>query len=373
MRIAQICRSMNRPAGTERVVIETSQEIERRQIEVRIFTASTRDGLFKTSFSKISRENIRASKSPLFHLYADLLIAKRLIDEASSWADVVILHHGQAMASYAQRKHSLTCIPFFHTNHNLDWSLYGHLRSVAPVYTLPLRMMESNCLENIPVAFANSRDLMIQVREHAKGAKFVVIPLGVDLAKFHPSNEDDEFILMAGRYDPTNNFELAIEALRGTSYRLVIAGVEDSKHGRYAQELRKMVKTSPELRGRVEFVTVQEDELIAFLQRCSIFLSPRKYGYLGLASLEAMACGKPVIAFDPRRGIEECPPVLACDDDRLEWRTTISRLMEDKSHRTALGKKAFQFVKDNHTWPKSVDKMLRVVASLEASKPMFSS
>jgi glycosyltransferase involved in cell wall biosynthesis len=214
---------------------------------------------------------------------------------------------------------------------------------------------------------------MIQVGAYAKDAKFVVIPLGVDLAKFHPSNEDDEFILTAGRYDPTNNFELAIEALRGTSYRLVIAGVEDSKHQGYAQHLRTIVKTSPELSGRVEFVTVQEDELIGFLQRCSIFLSPRKYGYLGLASLEAMACGKPVVAFSPGLGIEERPPVLACGDDSLEWRATISRLMEDMSHRTALGTKAFQFIKENHTWPKSVDKMLRAVSSLEASKFMFSS
>jgi len=102
VRIAQICRSMNRPAGTERVVIETSQELERRRIEVRIFTSSIREGLFKAPFSKISTENIRASKSPLFHLYADLLIAKRLIDAASSWADIIILHHGQAMALYAQ-------------------------------------------------------------------------------------------------------------------------------------------------------------------------------------------------------------------------------------------------------------------------------
>jgi glycosyltransferase involved in cell wall biosynthesis len=274
------------------------------------------------------------------------------------------------MASYAQRKHGVACIPFYHTNNNLDWSLYGPLRLVAPVYTLPLRIIESNCLGKIPVAFANSRDLAIQVGAYAKEAKFVVIPLGVDLTKFHPSDEDEEFILMAGRYDPTNNFELAIEALASTSYRLVIAGVQDSKHDGYAQQLRTMVKTSRELSRRVEFVTLQEDELIGYLQRCSIFLSPRKYGYLGLASLEAMACAKPVIAFDPGRGIERCPPILACGDNSKEWRTTISRLMEDKGDRTALGKQAFQFVEENHTWPKSVEKMLRVVSSFEARKSL---
>jgi len=362
---------MIRPAGTERVVLETSQELERRGIEVRIFTSGRRDALFNTPFSKISTENIRATKSPLLHLYVDLLIAKKLIDAASCWADVIILHHGQGMASYAQRKHGLDCIPFYHANNNLDWSLYGSLRSVAPVYTLPLRIIESNCLARTPIAFANSRDLMIQVGAYAKEAKFVVIPLGVDLTKFHPSNEDEDFILMAGRYDPTNNFELAIEALASTSYRLVIAGVHDSKHEGYAQQLRTMVKTSRELSRRVEFVSLEEDELIGYLQRCSIFLSPRKYGYLGLASLEAMACGKPVIAFDPGRGIEGCPPVLACGDHSQEWRTTISRLMEAKGDRTALGKKAFQFIEENHTWSKSVEKMLRVVSSLEARKPLL--
>jgi glycosyltransferase involved in cell wall biosynthesis len=313
-----------------------------------------------TRASKISLEEVQLTRIPLFHLYADLLISIRLIDAAATWADIIILHHGQGMAIYAWRKHGIPCIPFFHTN-NFDGSLYGRLQPIVQAYTFPLKILQSDCLEKVPIAFVNSLELRTRVKADAKDGRLEVIPLGVDTSKFYPTEKDEGFIFMAGRYHPTNNFELGIAAVEGTPYRLVIAGVQDSKNKDYHTRLEGWVKDSQDLSGRVQFTSPSEDEYVSYLQRCSIFLSPRRYAYLGLAALEAMACGKPVIAFDPRCEIEGSPPIVACGDNPRDWRSAISKLMGDSNGRRVLGNKSFSFVNENHTWRKTVTKMLQFV------------
>jgi hypothetical protein len=154
VRIAQLCRSLTRSAGTERFIIETSTELVRQNVDVRIFTSTADESLFDGALGKLEIETVPPSNLPLFDLYCDLVNSKRQIDIASSWADVMILHHGQGAALLASSLHQVQCVPFFHVD-KFDWSLYGRLRTIAPAYTFPLRVLESKCLNRLPLAFAN--------------------------------------------------------------------------------------------------------------------------------------------------------------------------------------------------------------------------
>jgi glycosyltransferase involved in cell wall biosynthesis len=95
-----------------------------------------------------------------------------------------------------------------------------------------------------------------------------------------------------------------------------------------------------------------------------VFLSPRKYDYLGLAALEAMACGKPVIAYNEDEGGEESKPVAKCGDNPLAWRETLATLVNDNDLRQVIGRESRAFIERNHTWQKTVDVMLDSIRTI---------
>jgi len=180
----------------------------------------------------------------------------------------------------------------------------------------------------------------------------------VDVDRFRPKWVDEGFILMAGRLHPTNNFEAGLAAAIDTSCKIVIAGIHENRFSWYYERLRHIVKDTDRLRNRVEFLSPNEDDLIRLIQTCSVFLSPRKYNYLGLAALEAMSCGKPVIAYDTDEEFGHLRSVIACGDRVRAWQSALQTLMSDHNLRTGIGKDLRQFVEERHSWKNTVDIML---------------
>src|SRR5207247_6335615 len=94
MRIAQIYHGFQRIAGTERFILETSREMSKRNLEVRIYTTLFESGLVTGPQSAIDTKTVSFVRPPLFSLYSSLAVSKPLIDAASSCADIIILHIG---------------------------------------------------------------------------------------------------------------------------------------------------------------------------------------------------------------------------------------------------------------------------------------
>lgn len=125
---------------------------------------------------------------------------------------------------------------------------------------------------------------------------------GVDLDRFVPHGRREPFFLAPGRIMWTKNLELAIEAWRrfkphasDHAFRLVIAGMVDRKSQAYLQKLRSLAA------GREDIVFVEspdDEQLLALYQKSHAVVFPSLNEDLGLVPLEAMACGKPVLATD---------------------------------------------------------------------------
>jgi glycosyltransferase involved in cell wall biosynthesis len=191
----------------------------------------------------------------------------------------------------------------------------------------------------------------------------VVVPLGVDIDRFRPGGADEGFLLMVGRLHPSNNFELGLAAAINTPLKIVIAGIHEKRFSGYYRYLRRIVETVGSLNNRVEFLSPNDNDLVGLFQTCSVFLSPRKYDYLGLATLEAMACGKPVIAYNAEDEANHLP-VIRCWDRVSKWQEALGTLMSDKGFRSKLGRESRRFVEDHHTWKKAVDTMLDSIKSV---------
>lgn len=102
----------------------------------------------------------------------------------------------------------------------------------------------------------------------------------------------EEFLLAVGALVPYKRFEQAIEAAALTGRRLVLVGKgpEERRLRAEAQRLRA------EGRGSVDFrMDVSPEELRRLYRRCALFVQPGEEDF-GIAAVEAMACGAPVVA-----------------------------------------------------------------------------
>jgi glycosyltransferase involved in cell wall biosynthesis len=111
---------------------------------------------------------------------------------------------------------------------------------------------------------------------------------------------EDEFLLYVGTIEPRKNLLTLVralaEVLRATQScpQLVIAG----KQGWLSDDLFAYLKGSG-ISERVLFTGyVTDEELCALYSSCRVFIYPSLYEGFGLPTLEAMACGAPVIASD---------------------------------------------------------------------------
>jgi D-inositol-3-phosphate glycosyltransferase len=110
-----------------------------------------------------------------------------------------------------------------------------------------------------------------------------------------------------------------------------------------------------------------QDTLQYYYSAAEAVVVPSHYESFGLVALEAMACGKPVVASETGglaflvRDGETGFHVPAGDPQALAER--IRRLLEDEVLRTRLGRQAAEYAK-GYAWPLIVDQVLNVYGSL---------
>ena len=132
-----------------------------------------------------------------------------------------------------------------------------------------------------------------------------IVPLGVDLDVFHPharerpadvNGDDNEVSLVyVGRLSREKRPEVAIEALRAVRARGVAARLRMVGDGPRRPALEAQARDLP-----VVFTGHLHDrgELARYLARADVALAPCPYETFGLAALEALACGTPVVTAD---------------------------------------------------------------------------
>lgn len=139
-----------------------------------------------------------------------------------------------------------------------------------------------------------------------------VIQCGVDLETFHPVDQStarralgvsgkDMVLLYVGRLDPVKGLDNLLRALallrQKVCCRLFIVGGDDAPSAEQ-EHLSKMMR---ELRVE-ECVTfagsISQKELPLYYSAADVFVFPSYYESFGLAGMEALACGTPVVASD---------------------------------------------------------------------------
>ncbi len=157
------------------------------------------------------------------------------------------------------------------------------VRKVLPFALNYLRMWDRQAADRVDLFIANSKFVAQRIHKYYRRPATVIYP-PVDTSKFSIAPELGNYYVMMGRLRPYKKFDLAIQAFNALNIPLKIIGV-----GEEEAALRKLAKPN------IEFLGYDVDRS-AVISRSLGFINPQVEDF-GIAPVEAMACGRPVIAY----------------------------------------------------------------------------
>jgi len=237
------------------------------------------------------------------------------------------------------------------TIHDLTFLLFPHLHTRARRLTFPFFIRRA--MRHVEALIFVSQSTCNDAARLMPGGKGLraVVPLGVDPACFAPISADricstrkrlglsEPFILNVGTIEPRKNLSGLIQAFEqaadlysrltlvlagklGWDYDDVLRNIDASRH---ASRIR-----------RIGFVS--DDDKLALLNACELFIYPSLYEGFGLPVLEAMAAGAPVITSNNSSLGEVAGNAAELVDPGSDASigSTLLRLLADNERRTAL-------------------------------------
>jgi glycosyltransferase involved in cell wall biosynthesis len=167
-----------------------------------------------------------------------------------------------------------------------------------------------------------------------------VIPLGVDDALFAGTTQTNAspYVLALCRLDPKKGIDLLIEAFHDvaatgahTDWKLIIAGDGDAG---YVSRLKEAAEKG-EGRSRIVFEGwVNGDARLSLLRHATLFALPSLQENFGVAVVEALACGVPVIvspAVNLASDIEKHQAGWIVPRERAALADSLGRVMTDRA------------------------------------------
>jgi len=214
-----------------------------------------------------------------------------------------------------------------------------------------------------------------------------LVPGGVDLERFKPVLDKeqvrgklgiakDKFVLLTVRYlNPRMGLESLIAAMREVVKRyndvLLIIGGSGPLGDKLAQLVREF-----DLETWIKLVGSIEDDLLPYYyQAADIFILPTKCleGF-GLATVEALSCGRPVLGTP----VGATPEILKPLDEDLLFESIDPKAMSEKiityinkpkRELDELGIKCRQYVVGNYSWEKVAFKFEEVLNNILKGEP----
>ncbi len=224
--------------------------------------------------------------------------------------DIIHVHSPVVLGNIAQIVAGNLRKPMIVTNHYLPVNVSRAL-SNDPIIGKPFKTVSYSYLVRFCNRFeyvtAPTQTALNLLYEHGLRAPAQAISNGIDLTRYTPGEPDEALrqhfhlpadrplILSVNRLSPEKRIDVLIDAvaLLREKAHLVITG-----SGPDEAELREQVEKL-HLQERVSFLGfVSDDELIGLYRLASVFAIPSEGDLQSLSTMEAMACGLPVVAAD---------------------------------------------------------------------------
>ncbi len=147
-----------------------------------------------------------------------------------------------------------------------------------------VRQWDFLAADRVEVPLANSKTVQNRIRKYYRQESQIIYP-PVNTEQFEPHEKNEGYFLMVSTLTPYKRVDLAIELFNKVGKRLVIIGT-----GNDEARLKRLAGTN------IDFLGFKPDEVVKeYLENCRAFIFPGEEDF-GIAPVEAMACGKPVLA-----------------------------------------------------------------------------
>lgn len=205
--------------------------------------------------------------------------------------------------------------------------------------------------------------------------RITVMPHPVDTDAFIPDTARVQngsiHILFAGRIERIKGVETLARAIPDVAKEagncaFTFLG-NDTNSGTSRRSLRQELQHYLASKGCSEIATfrdrVEKEDLIQYYQKADIVVVPSFYESLGFVCLEAMACGKAVVASDAG-GLSEIVEdrktgLIAAAGDSRSLADCVTKLCKDASLRHDLGTQARAFVEAHYSYTAATNETLR--------------
>ena len=179
-----------------------------------------------------------------------------------------------------------------------DFGFPRAVKRFVPFLMSPIRLWDKVSADRVDLVLANSSFVAKRIRTYY-GRESTVIHPPVETGRFYVATPEErkDYFLMVGRLIAYKRHDIAIEAFNrlGIPLRIIGRGPEEKR-------LRRLAGPNIEFLGRVP-----DEDLPRAYAECRGFIFPQEEDF-GIVAVEAMASGRPVIAYrggDIEERIEE--------------------------------------------------------------------
>jgi len=338
--------------GIERRIHDTSKMLAERGHDVTVLTARLPD---TAEEEKMDGYRIVRLKSRYINLYNPPFVSSKGVLESliSMDADIVNYHYRWA-PSYNKDLKRYDGKKIF-TYHNMWGEGVGITGKISMINDNRFR----KCLETFDHIICVSDHVKKDLESRGLGVDMTTIPTCLDSFP-EMRNDEGNFILSLGRMVKTKGLDHLIEAMRSVDSKLIVCG-----KGPESKTVSKLVRKYG-LEDKVEikgWVTDEEKEEL--MATCKMFVMPSLFESFGLAALEQMAYGRPIVCTDVN-GLPDTVGdggIIVRPADPNGLADAINTLLANPEERSELGKNARK-QSEIYQWPENIKKMEEVYQSV---------
>jgi glycosyltransferase involved in cell wall biosynthesis len=243
--------------------------------------------------------------------------------------------------------------------------LVSQIKSVyyRPAKTLFLKQQYSDEKHNIQAAsrvLTNSNFSKQLIHDYYDVNSFIVYP-GINVDLFQPiSVEEQDYVLSVGSLIYGKGYRFLVSAISrieaGLRPRLFIAANTIDP----AEE--QIIRGMAEKRGvDLHIENIKDDQrLVCVYNQAKVFVYSPLQEALGMAPLEAMACGTPVVAVAEggmRETVVEGETGWLVERDEVAFSQKLTSLLSNQALRQSMGDAGVSYVQQNWTWNRAIDRL----------------
>ncbi|MEK7097508.1 MAG: glycosyltransferase, partial [Patescibacteria group bacterium] len=163
--------------------------------------------------------------------------------------------------------------------------LKGFKGGLWTLFLKKLRIWDRLAAERVDVAIANSRNVADRISKYYRMKADVLYP-PVDVERFKINKKNEDYFLIVSTLSPYKKIDVAVNVFNKIKRKLVVIG--DGPQRPYLESIAGKY---------IEILGFKSDEVVKeYLENCKALIFPGEEDF-GIVPVEAMACGKPVLAY----------------------------------------------------------------------------